>query len=738
MSSPDISNAATSGLEQRRRAVLARLATVRRAIRWQLVLEGLAWAVCAAALLTALSLLLDRTLRPERPVRFVLLGLSAVAIAAVAVRRLYRPAMLRLDDLDLADLLERRQTGIGQRLANVLLLPQLLKEDPHASPAMIEAAVQEDFVVVEKTDLHSTFNRDRRRNAWMLIAGTTALVAVFCLANPATASLWARRWFAGADLRWPQRTYLAVIGLGDSNVLQVPRGESALLQIDATPEFQPLGPHWRLTGRGVPLLIESAEKPQSQPPSSVSLLLKLADGSSRRGVFTHFTAGQYRYELPPLTGPAEVQITGGDDWFGPLRIEPIDRPDVGSLTLRVRTPGSDHAETVQANSAEQQLLFLPGTQLEIELASTQPLTAAHAAVSGTDQVLEMQRQDDQHYQFSWDLKDPITFEFQLAGKSGLEAKPYFLTLGILNDRAPRLTLRSSGVGRRVTPVAKIPLHLRAVDDFGIAELMLELEETRVIDSKPATSTHQPLKESFSNDDDNKLPLDLTREPTLGLTEYSLIPGATVRIRGKATDACVLGVQTSESRWLTFQVVSADELFYEILTRQREQRNRFAKALQSEKEQKLLLGRITTKSEVSQAVRVLQADARQVWQVAGQLSATLLEMSLNEIGTAPARELLETGIIQPLRVLHDDRLSELRSRVERLSAETIDEARREEALMAQTEVIEEMQRIYERMSQWESFVDVVNQLRNVISSQDQLREATEETKKKQINDVFDDE
>jgi hypothetical protein len=36
------------------------------------------------------------------------------------------------------------------------------------------------------------------------------------------------------------------------------------------------------------------------------------------------------------------------------------------------------------------------------------------------------------------------------------------------------------------------------------------------------------------------------------------------------------------------------------------------------------------------------------------------------------------------------------------------------------------------------VDVVNQLRHVITAEDKIRESTEETQKKQIKGVFDDE
>ena len=129
--------------------------------------------------------------------------------------------------------------------------------------------------------------------------------------------------------------------------------------------------------------------------------------------------------------------------------------------------------------------------------------------------------------------------------------------------------------------------------------------------------------------------------------------------------------------------------------------------------------------------------RQVWQVAGQLDGTLQEMTLNDLGTATARELLLSSVIQPIRELHDRSLAELLKNLTPLAkGETIDEDRREAAIVAQTETVQLMQRILDQMSQWESFVDVVNQLRNIINSENKIQESTQQLQKTQIKDVFD--
>ena len=99
------SPARTPSLADCRRAVQDRLVRVRRRLRGQLLLEGIAWGVGAAVLLAALSLAVDRLLRPELTVRLALLTLAALALASAAVFFYLRPApaLTERDTVLLAD-----------------------------------------------------------------------------------------------------------------------------------------------------------------------------------------------------------------------------------------------------------------------------------------------------------------------------------------------------------------------------------------------------------------------------------------------------------------------------------------------------------------------------------------------------------------------------------------------------------------------------------------------------------
>jgi hypothetical protein len=714
-----------------------RLAGIRRAVRAHLLWEGLAWTVAACVGFAVVSLLIDRAFRPELASRLVLLTLGIVGIATMAWKLLVQPLRLRLDPLDLAELLDRRRPGVGQRLTNVLQLPELLARGKiDGSPAMIELAVIEDAAALEQIDLRGTLNISRRRKLVALLLGTLALVAIFCYVFPSVAALWSRRWLAGSTVRWPQHTYLNVLGLDENGRLLVPRGEVTVLEVDAQPDFALAAGGWNIPGRGSSLLIPGETKPRSDVPESVTIEYRTANGSRKQGTFTQFETGHFRYELPPLADIASFTLTGGDDWLGPLEIVPVDRPTVKDITVTAHIPGRSQPEIHHAGQEDSQLLFLPTTQLELTLESDQPLGSARI-VTQADDAPQLTQIDASHYRTEMVMKASTSLEFQLvAADSGLSSKPYFLSIGLLVDRPPRVSVRVTGVGRRVTPTARIPLTIRSLDDFGVANMAADLELTQFVDSKPQISMHQPYTESFTPDNE-KLPTDMEKQVMVKLAEVSAVPGNIVRLRGTATDACVLGPQQGTSRWIPLQVVTPEELFYEILVRQREQRGRFSKALDMAKGQLESIQKLASADEGGGVSRVHQVVARQVWQIANQLDATLQEMTYNDLGSQQARDLLDSSIIAPLRKLHDENFVDIGEKLQTLlEHRELRDADRQAALDAQQTAVTEMQRILAQMSQWESFVDVINQLRQIIKSQNDVLDSTEKTEKDRIKGLFD--
>jgi hypothetical protein len=723
-------------LRPRRDAVRRRLAAVRRRVRARLLLAGLTWTWGALFLFAVSSLAADWLLRLSLPVRLSLAGAAGAVLCGIIWRRLISPLRVRLGDLDLAALLDRRCPGVGQRVASVLQLPALIEGRVWASPGMVQAAVLEQAQALESTDLTSAFNRRAHRQMLLFILITGMAAGGFAYRFPQTAALWARRWFAGSNERWPQKTYLTLAGLGEAGRLLVPRGESLLIEVDAQPHFTGQTGAWQLSGRGETLLVQSDHPPETAPPDAVAITYRPGDAPVKQGSFTHYSDSLFRYEIPAVSEPLDISITGGDDWFGPIRVEPIDRPSVKSIRIQARRAGRDEVDTHTAEGADAQLLFLPDTELTLELTADVPLAAAELSVKeGAAPALN--RLEATRYAAQWTMKEAQTFQIGLVGEEGaLASKPYYLSIGLLIDREPRVSIRSSGVGRRVTPQARIPLALHAADDFGLAALAIEIEQVVPKEEKPETKTERIALDLPASTPD-ALPTDVDQQPTFALSEHVLAAGTLLKLRAQATDNCAQGAQTGSSRWLTFQVVTAEELFYEILMRQRAERAKFSSALESAKSQTEPLAVVPTADAAFALVRKHQVIARQVWQVANRLEVTLTEMELNELGSSQARELLKTKVIDAIRQMHSEPMTRLPVALESVAADPSANEPLAEARQLQEEVVDQMTKILERMAQWENFVDVLNQLKAIVKLQSGVLEATEEEKKKRTQELFDD-
>jgi hypothetical protein len=141
------------------------------------------------------------------------------------------------------------------------------------------------------------------------------------------------------------------------------------------------------------------------------------------------------------------------------------------------------------------------------------------------------------------------------------------------------------------------------------------------------------------------------------------------------------------------------------------------------------------------LRVMRAEhsgSRQLDQIASRIADTLQEMKLNQIGSPKSHRLLQEGVIDPLRALSTGPMSQLRSVLQALSGTATNPgATKDAARRLQNEIVTKMKGILEQMSQWESFVDVVNQVAEVIKMEQKVLQATEKARESRTQEVFDD-
>ncbi len=138
------------------------------------------------------------------------------------------------------------------------------------------------------------------------------------------------------------------------------------------------------------------------------------------------------------------------------------------------------------------------------------------------------------------------------------------------------------------------------------------------------------------------------------------------------------------------------------------------------------------------MRVIHAGARQLEQISGRIADSLQEMKLNQIGSPKSHRLLQEGVIDPIKALGAGPMNQLRGVLQTLAgAGSTRGASKDEARRLQGEVVQKMKNILEQMSQWESFVDVVNQVAEVIKMEQKVLKDTEKARETRTEGVFDD-
>jgi hypothetical protein len=729
-------------LRDAQRLLRQELARLRSRLRLQLVLEFATDAVSVVTATAALLIFIDWLFRFGLAVRLILLTLALAGILIfLGVRAVRRWRSSRVDELSLAVTLDRHRPGIAQQIADVLQLPDLLAEPrASASPAMVRLAVTRACAALADSDWRSLWNRRRTAlHAGALLLGLLVPV-IFALGSPDAARLSIARWFLGSSERWPQKTYLTVLGLDARGRLVAPRDERFLMEVSINlPLVEPSGEGWIVHGRGEPLILRRKPGKPVKPPS-VRVRERTAEGRTRAGTMVEADDTRFRYEFPPSPASSTFELVGGDDWLGPLTVERVDRPSLAETRLRVKEPGTADTEWRSADNSLQHLLFLPDTEVELTLVGSEKLADIQLKVHPGSPP-ELKRADERTFAAQWPLREATTLESVLiSAETGLASRPSFLSIGLLRDREPRVTLRAVGVSSRVTPVATIPLSIAATDDIGLAALRLQFDRTVTVEEKdralPKTErTTIPLPLAM---DASRPVLDHQVRHDVALQGDPPKVGAVLRFAALAEDRCARGTQTGRSSVLALQVVSPDELFYEILIRQRAERAKFLAVLDTVEKQTPVLDGNPSADDFLRVMRLEHSGARQLDQIAGRIADTLQEMRLNQIGSPKSHRLLQEGVIDPILALTAGPMNQLRAVLQSLAgAGSSPRANKEAARRLQGEVVTKMKNILEQMSQWESFVDVVNQVAEVIRMEQKVLSATEKARESRTQEVFDD-
>jgi hypothetical protein len=206
------------------------------------------------------------------------------------------------------------------------------------------------------------------------------------------------------------------------------------------------------------------------------------------------------------------------------------------------------------------------------------------------------------------------------------------------------------------------------------------------------------------------------------------------LTGHATDACYQGAQTGSSRTITFRIVAPEELFREILLRQQGERAKFRKAIEQAQQIRESLATLVADEALAQTVRDHRSNEREVQRIATSLAESILEMKLNALGGDEAFDLMQKNVLDPMKKLREGLMLEQQQALESMTAAN-DAAKLSQSATREDQIVSQMQDILKQMSQWDSFVDVLNQLNAIIKVQTGVNQTTDKVKSKAEEGVF---
>jgi len=540
------------------RLLRRRLAALRRRrsfARWGSALSAI---LLAVLLVLAALLAADIVFELDVIQRGVVMLIGTAALAWASVRA-FKPAWnVRENEIDVALLVERRQT-IDSDLTAALQFdrpPATAWGSPQLETAVIDDVAQRE----RRTDFFAGESwRPLARRVALLAAGAAA-AGLAAGAFPEYVRTFSQRLLFGSP-HYPTHTVIQRVSVSERVVLRpspqstspddiaLPRG-SVLEVLVAAGGTLPTAGRLRLAAAG------------GGPEKVVDLPRLTSAQIGERGLDRVDPPGDpgsaspeawYRADAGRLLEPLVYQIDLGDAWTDPARIEPIEPPLV-DLELDVVPPAYAGGAAAASRPLSRHFSVLEGSALQVKVTSAngKQLREAWIDVGQGDEQLRLDLQSTDNSGRTWtldpagtplsDVRGEIRFHVQAIDTDDLMLEtPLSGFVRLQADRPPQATIDI--VHDVVLPTARPVVQYRLQDDYGIARVLLHVAVEPHENEPLVESDDQPA--AARQHDVDVLPpatiLPASRLPFQGsfpldLTPFALTKGDRLKLTMEVVDA----------------------------------------------------------------------------------------------------------------------------------------------------------------------------------------------------------
>ncbi len=707
---PDLHVAAVTSLTRM-------LGRIRREARAWIWVESLASLALATAAAFAASFAIDWLFEPPAWVRAAIVMAAAAGLVWLVATRLFARLAAPLGDRALALAVERRHPELGDTLSTAVGLAAAPPAE--VDPALVAHTTAAAGELVGEVDPRRVFRRERLGLAAAAGCLAAAGLAGFVAGQPELAGVWGRRMLLLDDTAWPRRVQLEAEGFRDS-VRLVARGSSVELVVRAA----------ATTGR---------------PPEQVDLRIRGRDGWRTVRMGTRGGVGEdgqrFGHLLEGVQEDLELEIRGGDARLTGLRLATVEPPTLADATVSYTLPA--YLGGGRRQPPFSRAVPVPrGSRVAVALTTSKPLAtaqlsgqAAGDSESSPTVLAERLATDPPGDTLAAEipaLDADLAITLTGTDTDGIEPRePFRLLLTAVADEPPSLALGLADITAAVTPQARLPITGRLADDHGLADATVELARGDDTWSLPIARVRggEPLVE-----------MPVERAELVSLGPLRLTVGDRLTVRVTARDRCGLADGPNEGTsdtWL-LDVVTPEALQAAVEAREILLRRRFEAAIEDLAQARRGLGEEPLAAAEAfglAAGRLAEAAARasgEVGEIAAAFRGIRNELQHNGLLTSELEARLVTQVADPLAGLAASGLEGLSPACRAAAAGELSPAdlvgRADTALAA-------LRAVLARMLELESFNEVIEKLRGVIRTQEQIRADTLERQRQRAREAL---
>jgi len=493
-------------MAEQSKAFKRRLSNVRR--RWKTVraLDGALLVATEALGLFLVFLLADAIYHFGGEVRVGMLGAGLVVLAALFVRHVVRPILLRIPDDQIALYIEERSSEAEGAVISAL---ECAREPRGGLHRFIAGFLMDDAVRrIDRTSVRMLSNLGRLRKHLLVAFGLLAAFAVTSLSFPGHTWQRSERIIAPWEsiLRKQEEAQMHT----EAEIVHL-RHANRRIEFDVLPKGMAI-----LRGKGVEFTVTLSREPAENPVFHYQFA-----GSDTKEHAAEMLKDQarfgYRLPFPDISESLTYYVSAARQASAKYEVKVYDPLAVRGIELTFHYPDYLQREPTSVYGSSGDVTALAGTRVDVRIIANNPLKAGTLKFGdGAAVAMKVGAKPEDGATGTFSVGKDTSYTYELADVYGekLRFEDFFFVKAV-PDKPPTITMVSPKVDMSVHPLCELTFGATVADDFAIQEAVAQVSYFR--DGKP---TPMPLAMKPATQGDFKSFLEGKVEHVLALEDLA--------------------------------------------------------------------------------------------------------------------------------------------------------------------------------------------------------------------------